>query len=94
MTHPDPARRLFRSDRNLHFVKLAAVVHAQDIPSSVSACKSVVPRAWGTYKGSSPLGLNFEDEKGILRFINRPSCGVLSQADGTAASTSPRHGDR
>lgn len=70
-------------------LKLAAVAHAQDTPASVSACKSIVPKAWGAYRGSSPFGLTFEDEKGTLRFIDRPSCGAISQSDGTAASTPP-----
>ena len=60
-------------------LKLAAVVHAQDTAASVSACKSVEPKAWGAYRGSSPFSLTFEDEKGTLRFIDRPSCGAISQ---------------
>jgi hypothetical protein len=55
--------------------------------SNGSVCVGQIPAAWGEYKGSSDYGLAFEDEKGTLRFVSHPPCGIASSSDAVAAPT-------
>jgi hypothetical protein len=67
------------------------VVHAQSsansMGSNISGCRTVVPKEWGKYQGSSLFGLAFEDEKGTLRFISHPNCGGISESQETVAAS-------
>lgn len=59
-------------------------VHAQDQFSSLSGCLTAVPKSWGVFVGASTYGMAFEDEKGTLRFLQRPVCDTTG-----SASTAP-----
>lgn len=53
-------------------------VQAQEHFSGVTNCIAVVPRTWGDFKGGSDYGLAFEDDKGVVRFVQHPNCGSLN----------------
>jgi hypothetical protein len=41
-------------------------------------CVSIVPKAWGQYRGgSAQSGLSFEDSNGTLRFVTNLPCGSV-----------------
>jgi hypothetical protein len=43
-----------------------------------SQCISIVPKAWGEYRGgSAQSGLSFEDSSGTLRFVTNLPCGAV-----------------
>jgi len=43
-----------------------------------SQCVSIVPKAWGQYRGgSAQSGLSFEDSNGTLRFVTNLPCGSV-----------------
>lgn len=43
-----------------------------------SQCVSIVPKAWGEYRGgSAQSGLSFEDSSGTLRFVTNLPCGAV-----------------
>jgi hypothetical protein len=43
-----------------------------------SQCVSIVPKAWGQYRGgSAQSGLSFEDSNGTLRFVTNLPCGAV-----------------
>lgn len=46
----------------------------------VSNCMTVVPKSWGDFKGGSQYGLAFEDDKGVVRFVQHPSCGDINSS--------------
>jgi hypothetical protein len=52
--------------------------HAQEHFSGITNCVTVVPKTWGDFKGGSEYGLAFEDDKGVVRFIQHPSCGGVN----------------
>jgi hypothetical protein len=51
------------------------------VPAAVpqdSQCVSIVPKAWGQYRGgSAQSGLSFEDSNGTLRFVTNLPCGSV-----------------
>ena len=51
------------------------VVHAQD-QLTYAGCVSEVPKSWGNFVGGSTYGLAFQDDKGTLRFLQHPICGI------------------
>lgn len=55
----------------------ATLVHAQDNYSGLANCITAVPKSWGDYRGGSEYGLVFEDDKGVLRFVQHPACGSV-----------------
>jgi hypothetical protein len=61
-------------------------VHAQESYSGLTSCVTVVPKYWGEFKGGSEYGLVFEDENGVLRFVQHPSCGSTDSRSGPPAS--------
>ena len=62
------------------------IVQAQT-NTNISGCKTLVPKSWGKYEGSSLFGLAFEDDKGVLRFVGHPNCGGLSESSDNVASS-------
>lgn len=53
-------------------------VKAEESFKGVGNCVTVVPATWGEFKGGSEYGLAFEDDKGVVRFVQHPSCGSLN----------------
>ena len=53
-------------------------VKAQETFNGVSRCETVVPKNWGDFRGGSQYGLAFEDSKGVVRFVQHPSCGSIN----------------
>ena len=58
--------------------KTNPAVKAEETFNGVGQCTTVVPKTWGEFKGGSQYGLAFEDDKGVVRFVQHPSCGGLN----------------
>jgi hypothetical protein len=53
-------------------------VKAQENFNGLTNCATVVPKSWGEFKGGSQYGLAFEDDRGVVRFVQHPSCGSIN----------------
>lgn len=53
-------------------------VQAQEHFSGITNCITVVPKAWGEFRGGFDYGLAFVDDQGVVRFILHPACGSVN----------------
>jgi hypothetical protein len=58
-----------------HLGRLSTPVYAQSNMIE-SGCTSNIPQRWGPFKGATEHGFVFEDDRGTIRVVKHPPCGM------------------